>query len=54
MEKLKATAAFIKGQKSSINPLETNILMKKQVSIWWFFFPFLLAVTFLWYETKML
>jgi hypothetical protein len=55
MAKLKATAAFVKEQKSTISPPETNVLMKnKQLSIWWFFFPFLLAVTFLWYETKML
>lgn len=54
MAKLKATSAFVKGQKNIANPLETNVLITKQVSIWWFFFPFLMAVTFLWYETKML
>lgn len=54
MAKLKATATFVKEQKSIANQLETNTLITKQVSMWWFFFPFLLAVTFLWYETKML
>jgi len=54
MAKLKATAAFVKEQKNTAKLLETNALITKQVSIWWFFFPFLLAVTFLWYETKML
>ena len=54
MAKLKATAAFVKRQKITVNLLKTNDLITRQVSIWWFFFPFLLAVTFLWYETKML
>jgi hypothetical protein len=54
MAKLKATAAFVKGEKNTDKLLETNVLIKKKVSMWWFFFPFLMAVTFLWYETKML
>lgn len=52
--RLKATTAFVKAQKSINKPVETNVLSKKQLSLWWIFFPFLLAVTFLWYETKML
>lgn len=52
--KLTATAAFVKSQKNISRPLETNVMLKKQLSLWWFFFPFVLAVSFLWYETKML
>lgn len=54
MTKLKATSAFVKEQENTSSRLETNVLITKQVSMWWFFLPFLMAVTFLWYETKML
>lgn len=52
--KLKNTSAFVNAQKLNVKSLETSVLVNKQISLWWFFIPFLLAVTFLWYETKML
>ncbi|SHE73304.1 hypothetical protein [Pedobacter caeni] len=52
--KLKVTSTFIKAQEKSRKSLETSVLIEKPVSLWWFFIPFLIAVTFLWYETKLL
>lgn len=52
--RLQVTSAFLKEQEEVRKSLETSVLIEKQVSLWWFFVPFLIAVTFLWYETKLL
>ncbi|WP_316748565.1 hypothetical protein [Pedobacter gandavensis] len=49
-----ATAQFVKDHPIRTQVLETNILLEKKLSLWWFFIPLLLSLSFLWYETKML
>ncbi|MCX2453999.1 hypothetical protein OQX61_22210 [Pedobacter sp. PLR] len=49
-----ATAQFVNEHPIQTKVLETSVLLEKKFSLWWFFIPLLLSVSFLWYETKML
>ncbi|WP_222536699.1 hypothetical protein [Pedobacter polysacchareus] len=49
-----ATSQFVKDHPIHDKVVEKSILLDKKLSLWWFFIPFLLSVSFLWYETKML
>ncbi|MBB2147688.1 hypothetical protein [Pedobacter gandavensis] len=49
-----ATSQFVKDHPIRTKVLETSILLERKYSLWWFFIPLLLSLSFLWYETKML
>ena len=49
-----ATNKFVQNHPIHTQVVEKSILLEKKLSLWWFFIPFLLSVSFLWYETKML
>ncbi|ALL06674.1 hypothetical protein AQ505_14915 [Pedobacter sp. PACM 27299] len=49
-----ATIKFVQHHPIHNQVVEKSILLEKKLSLWWFFIPFLLSVSFLWYETKML
>ncbi|WP_316838730.1 hypothetical protein [Pedobacter gandavensis] len=53
-QKQLATSQFVKAYPISTNVLKSSVLLEEKLSLWWFFIPLLISVSFLWYETKML
>ena len=49
-----ATSKFAQAHPVHAKVVEKSILLERKLSLWWFFIPFLLSISFLWYETKML
>ncbi|MGF1923893.1 MAG: hypothetical protein ACQUHE_06910 [Bacteroidia bacterium] len=54
-EKMKATSNFVSEQRSvSLNATPVQVILTKELSKWWVFIGFLMAISFLWYEKRFL